>query len=272
MSFFKKRWVKWRTLKGDAELAAARPADHAGAAERQGRLPRARSPRGPRSPASAEAGDRQPAAAGQLPQGRRAPRDLHVLVAGRAGVAGDRGPHVRGVRAGGTRSRRSTRSATPPRARSTAASPPSTPRRTPPSRPRPARSASTPPGSRRSRSSPPATAASAPPARSPTSSRRQDPYDGWSGNTEQQLDAAPHRGQRREELPGHRHPDLDRRRHPRRQRRVGRPGADHDAHRHGRLGADHRRGLPAPRRPQVVSWFTLRVIGLIRTRNVRWTS
>ena len=53
---------------------------------------------------------------------------------------------------------------------------------------------------------------------------------------QQQLDPAAHRGQRREELPGHRHPDLDRRRHPRRQRRVGRPRADHDPHRHGRLG------------------------------------
>ena len=40
VSFFKQRWVKWRTLKGDAELAAARPADHARAPVRQGRLPR----------------------------------------------------------------------------------------------------------------------------------------------------------------------------------------------------------------------------------------
>ena len=48
-----------------------------------------------------QAGDGQPAAARQLPQGRRPPRDVPVVVARGAGVAGDRGPHVRGVRARG---------------------------------------------------------------------------------------------------------------------------------------------------------------------------
>ena len=69
---------------------------------------------------------------------------------------------------------------------------------------------------------------------------------------QQQLDPAPHRRQRREELPRHRHPHLDRRRHPRRQRGVGRPRAGHDPHGYGRLGDDHGRGLPVPGGAEVV--------------------
>ena len=251
VSFFKERWVKWRTLKGDAELAAARPADHARAPVRQGRLPGRARLAGPEA-RRAEAGDRQPAAAGQLPQGRRPPRDLHVLVSGGAGVAGDRGPHVRGVRAGGAGLARSTRSATPPRARSTAASR--------------AEYASTntaieatagqvrldaagqPAFTQFSSSNGGFTAAGS----QPYLVAQQDPYDGWSGNANSSWTLPLTAGNVRGELPGDRHPDLDRRRHPRRQRRVGRPRAGHDAHRHGRLGAHHGRGLPVPRRAEVV--------------------
>ena len=179
----------------------------------------------------AQAGHRQPAPARELPQGRGAARDVHVVVAGRAGVAGDRGPHLRGVRArraadsrvyqicdttscqvygGFSAEYASTNTAidaTGCQVRLDAAGQPAF--------------------TQFSSSNGGWTAAGS----QPYLVAQEDPYDGWSGNPQHHLDAAPHRRQRREELPRHRHPDLDRRRHPRRQRRVGRPGAGHDARR-----------------------------------------
>ena len=138
----RRRWVKWRTVKGDAELAAGgQPITlvlPTGKVAYRGALA-SRAPK-PGKPKRVTV-NRLPL--DSLPQGRGPARDLHLVVARRTGVAGDRRPHLRRVRAGANRSRASTRSATPRPARSTAASPPSTTRPTRPSRPPPARSAST---------------------------------------------------------------------------------------------------------------------------------
>ena len=249
MSFFRNGWVKWRTVKGDAELAAAgQPITlvlPTGRVAYRGALALARA-----EARQGQAGHRQPAAARQLPQGRRTSRDVHVVVAGRAGVAGDRGPHLRGVRArraaldglpdlrhhlvpGLRRLQRGVRLDQHRHRRHR--------------RPGPAR---------RGR----AAGVHAVLLQQRRVQRRRlaalprregRPVRRVVRQHQHQLDPAPHRRQRREELPGHRHPDLDRRRHPRRQRRLGRPRAGHDAHGHRRLGHDHRRGVPAPRRAEV---------------------
>ena len=250
VSFFKKRWVKWRTLKGDAELAAAgQPITlvlPSGKVAYRGSTRVTR----PEAGQAHEAGDGQPTPARQLPQGRRPPRDLtswspaaleSQAIAARTYAA------LRSVR---NRTRTSTRPVTPPPARSTAASPRSTPRPTTPSRPPPARCGSTQRASRRSRSSPPATVGNG--GRLAALPRREEgPVRGVVGQLEQGLDVVALRRQRREELSRDRHPHLGRGRHPRRQRgaggralRVTLTGTD------GTVAHD-RRGVPVPRRAEV---------------------
>ena len=226
------------------------PANHARAPFRQGRLPGRARLAGPEA-RRAQAGDGQPAAAGQLPA--RASSPARPSRPGRRPRWSRRRSRLARTRRSSVRNppRRSTRSATPPRARSTAASPPSTPRRTPPSRRRRGRYVSTQPGSPRSPSSPPATAGSRSPARSPTWSRGRTRTTGGPATPAAAgpcpSPPATSRGTTRPSARSPRSPST-----PATATAVGRPRAGHDAHRHGRLGADHGRGLPVPRRPQVL--------------------
>ena len=250
VSFFKQRWVKWRTLKGDAELAAGgQPITlvlPSGRVAYRGALA-LRAPK----PGQAEAGHGQPAAARQLPQGRGAARDVHVVVAGRAGVAGDRGPHLRGVRA-----RRAGLDGLPDLRHHLVPGLRRLQRRVRldqhghrcDRRPGPAR--------RRRAAGVHAVLLQqrrvhAPPARSPTWSRRPDPYDGWSGNPNTSWTLPLTAGNVERNYPA-----------------IGtltsiavdtRDGNGEWGGRalamtlvgHGRLGRDHRRGVPPARRPEV---------------------
>ena len=96
--------------------------------------------------------------------------------------AGDRRAHVRRVRAVAPAGERTSRSATPRRARSTAGSPPRPRRRPRHSRRRRGRSWSTPPARRRSASSPRAAAAGRPRAACPTSPPRPTRTTAGTGN------------------------------------------------------------------------------------------
>ena len=181
VSFFKGRWVKWKTLKGDAELSAG--GQPMTLVTPHGKVAyRAPWPPGPRSPASRSGvrstGSRSTATSRawcrRRPSRPGTPRLWSRRRSRPARTRRSRWP---------SRCRRSTRSATPPPARSTAASRPSTRRPTPPSTPRRARSGSTPPArpafTQFSSSNGGWTVAGS----QPYLVAQQDPYDGWSGNT-----------------------------------------------------------------------------------------
>ena len=177
------RWVKWRTLQGRRRARGRRPADHARAAERQGRLPRRARLAGPEARRS-----RSGVTVNRLPLDSYlkgvVPRETFTswspaalesqAIAARTYAAFERAepasddlPDLRHHLVPGLRRLQRRVRLDQRRHRGHAGAGPARRRRT-------AGVHAVLLQQRR---------VQLPPARSPTSSRRQDPYDGWSGNT-----------------------------------------------------------------------------------------